>query len=112
MKKRTLGEVSEECRQRLVTHYGPGVSGWLDAVPTLMERAAERWKLTLRTYHNAGHASVVVTAGTFDGRPLLLKAWADPTGSATRSMPYACGRAGRRQASSRRRTTWPWRLWK
>ncbi|MGA5193388.1 aminoglycoside phosphotransferase family protein [Streptomyces exfoliatus] len=79
MEKRTLGEVSEECRRRLVTHYGPGVSGWLDAVPTLMERAAERWKLTLGAYHDAGHASVVVTAGTFDGRPLLLKAWADPT---------------------------------
>ncbi|WP_327162252.1 phosphotransferase [Streptomyces zaomyceticus] len=79
MEERTLGEVSEECRRRLVTHYGPGVSGWLDAVPTLMERAAERWKLMLGAYHDAGHASVVVTAGTFDGRPLLLKAWADPT---------------------------------
>ncbi|WP_257586035.1 aminoglycoside phosphotransferase family protein [Streptomyces sp. NEAU-sy36] len=44
-----------------------------------MERAAERWKLTLGAYHDAGHASVVVRAGALDGRPLLLKAWADPT---------------------------------
>ncbi|WP_380791255.1 aminoglycoside phosphotransferase family protein [Streptomyces albidoflavus] len=79
MKKRTLGEVSPECRRRLITHYGPEVTGWLDAVPTLLEEAAERWKLTLGAYHDAGHASVVVTAGTLDGRPLLLKAWADPT---------------------------------
>ncbi|MGC5362330.1 aminoglycoside phosphotransferase family protein [Streptomyces sp. DT24] len=79
MKKQTLGEVSPECRRRLITHYGPEVSGWLDAVPALLEEAAERWKLTLGAYHDAGHASVVVTAGTLDGRPLLLKAWADPT---------------------------------
>ncbi|MFE1249634.1 phosphotransferase [Streptomyces sp. NPDC058766] len=79
MKKRTLGEVSPECRRRLITHYGPEVSVWLDAVPTLLEEAAERWKLTLGAYHDAGHASVVVMAGTLEGRPLLLKAWADPT---------------------------------
>ncbi|MFG2680787.1 aminoglycoside phosphotransferase family protein [Streptomyces sp. NPDC048392] len=48
-------------------------------MPTLLEEVAERWKLTLGAYHDAGHASVVVTAGTLEGRPLLLKAWADPT---------------------------------
>lgn len=78
MVKRTLGEVSPECRQRLITHYGTEVSGWLDAVPALLDQAAERWKLTLGGYHEAGHASVIATAATFDGRPLLLKAWADP----------------------------------
>ncbi|MDQ0750189.1 streptomycin 6-kinase [Streptomyces africanus] len=78
MVKRTLGEVSRECRQRLITHYGTEVSGWLDAVPALLDQAAERWKLTLGGYHDAGHASVIATAATLDGRPLLLKAWADP----------------------------------
>lgn len=78
MVKRTLGEVSPECRRRLITHYGTEVSGWLDAVPALLDQAAERWKLTLGGYHDAGHASVIATAGTLDGRPLLLKAWADP----------------------------------
>ncbi|OII62550.1 hypothetical protein BJP40_27365 [Streptomyces sp. CC53] len=101
MEKRTLGEVSEECQRRLVTHYGPGVSGWLDAVPTLMERAAERWKLTLGAYHDAGHASVVVTAGTFDGRPLLLKAWADPTRFRNACRPSA-GSPDRPRASTSR----------
>lgn len=79
MVKRTLGEVSPECRRRLSTHYGSEAAGWLDAVPTLLDQAAERWKLTLGAYHDAGHASVIATADTVDGRPLLLKVWADPT---------------------------------
>jgi streptomycin 6-kinase len=79
MSKRTLGEVSTECRERLITHYGPEISGWLDTVPDLLDQAAGRWKLRLGAYHDAGHASVVATASTLDGRPLLLKAWADPT---------------------------------
>ncbi|MEU9111194.1 aminoglycoside phosphotransferase family protein [Streptomyces sp. NPDC048483] len=73
-----LGEVPAGCRQRLVAHYGPQAQAWLDDVPDLLERAAERWKLTVEDYHDAGHASVIATAVTFDGRPLLLKAWADP----------------------------------
>jgi streptomycin 6-kinase len=79
MGKRTLGEVSSECRRRLITHYGSEAAGWLDAVPALLDQAAERWKLTLGAYHDAGHASVIATADTVDGRPLLLKAWVDPT---------------------------------
>ncbi|MGW0879597.1 aminoglycoside phosphotransferase family protein [Streptomyces sp. NPDC002671] len=79
MVKRTLGEVSTECRERLIIHYGTEVSGWLDTVPALLDQATKRWKLTLGAYHDAGHASVIATAGTLDGRPLLLKAWADPT---------------------------------
>lgn len=67
-----------ECRERLITHYGTEVSGWLDTVPALLDQAAERWKLALGAYHNTGHASVIATAGTLDRRPLLLKAWADP----------------------------------
>ncbi|EST29127.1 phosphotransferase [Streptomyces roseochromogenus] len=78
MMKRTLGEVSAECQKRLITHYGPEVSWWLDTVPALFAQAAERWNLTLGGYHDAGCASVIATAGTLDGRPLLLKAWADP----------------------------------
>lgn len=79
MVQRTLGEVSTECRERLITHYGREISGWLDMVPALLDQAADRWKLTLGAYHDAGHASVVATAGTLDGRPLLLKVWADPS---------------------------------
>ncbi|MGI5470262.1 aminoglycoside phosphotransferase family protein [Streptomyces sp. CA-132043] len=50
---------------------------WLDTAPGLLEHAAERCKLSLGGYHDAGHASVIATATALDGRPLLLKAWAD-----------------------------------
>ncbi|MCF3123153.1 phosphotransferase [Streptomyces arenae] len=79
MTKRTLGEVPAGCRQRLLAHYGPAVKPWLDAVPGLLARAAGRWKLTLMAYHDAGHASVIATSARPDGRPLLLKAWVDPS---------------------------------
>jgi streptomycin 6-kinase len=78
MVTRTLGEVPAGCRQRLLAHYGPGAQAWLDAAPGLLEQAAERWKLSLGDYYDAGHASVIATATALDGRPLLLKAWTDP----------------------------------
>ncbi|MFD7508385.1 phosphotransferase, partial [Streptomyces sp. NPDC059853] len=77
MPKLTLGKVSPECRERLISHYGPEISGWLDTVPARLDQAAELWKLTLGEYHDVGHASVIATADALDGRPLLLKAWAD-----------------------------------
>ncbi|WP_411145830.1 aminoglycoside phosphotransferase family protein [Streptomyces sp. x-80] len=79
MAKRTLGEIPTGCRQRLLTHYGPDAQPWLDDAPKLLEQAAERWKLSLGDYHDAGHASVIATATGLDGRPLLLKAWTDPS---------------------------------
>lgn len=77
MRSGTLGPVPSDCRLRLVAHYGSQISGWLDAVPGLLEQVAERWKLTPGKYHDVGHASVVATARSCDGRRLLLKAWAD-----------------------------------
>ncbi|WP_430379124.1 aminoglycoside phosphotransferase family protein [Streptomyces sp. B1-3] len=79
MVMRTLGEVPAGCQQRLLAHYGPEAQAWLDTAPDVLEQAAERWKLSLGDYHDAGHASVIATATAFDGRPLLLKVWADPT---------------------------------
>ena len=78
MGTRTLGGVPEGCRQRLTAHYGPKIHEWLDAVPGMLSQVAERWNLTLEGYHDAGHASVIATAIDLHGRPLLLKAWADP----------------------------------
>lgn len=78
MRTRTLGEIPTGCRQRLLAHYGPRVQAWLDAAPGLLEQAAERWKLSLSGYYDAGHASVIALATSSDGCPLLLKAWADP----------------------------------
>ncbi|MEU8972564.1 aminoglycoside phosphotransferase family protein [Streptomyces monashensis] len=79
MAKRTLGEIPAGCRRRLLAHYGPAVQWWLDAVPGRLARAAERWKMSLGVYHDAGHASVIATATCLDGRPLLLKTWFDPS---------------------------------
>ncbi|MFI6473980.1 aminoglycoside phosphotransferase family protein [Streptomyces sp. NPDC050516] len=79
MTKRTLGEIPAGGRRRLLAHYGPAARRWLDAVPGRLARAAERWKLSLGAYHDAGHASVIATATCLDGRPLLLKAWFDPS---------------------------------
>ncbi|WP_202867882.1 aminoglycoside phosphotransferase family protein [Kribbella pittospori] len=43
-----------------------------------MEDAADRWGLSLLGYHDAGHASVGVTATDSWGRAIFLKAWTDP----------------------------------
>lgn len=79
MNARTLGEVPQGCQQRLIAHYGPKALEWLDSIPDVLGQLAERWKLSLGGYHDAGHASVIATATALDGRPLLLKAWTDPS---------------------------------
>ncbi len=78
MTQLTLGELPAGCWQRILAHYGPAARAWLEAVPGLLEQAAQRWKLSLGAYHDAGHASVIATATSIDRRPLLLKAWTDP----------------------------------
>lgn len=78
MAGRALGEVPTGCRRRLGAHYGAEVQGWLNSVPDLLRQASERWELSLSSYHDAGHASVVATATDPDGRPVLVKSWADP----------------------------------
>ncbi len=78
MTPQTLGEVPSGCRARLLAHYGPSVQGWLEAAPGLLTQAAKRWNLSLRSYHDAGHASTVAVATAPDGSPLILKAWVDP----------------------------------
>lgn len=73
-----LGDVSDDCRQRLVGHYGPSAVGWIERAPRLLEAAANRWGLSIVGYHDAGHASIVATAVDGQRRPLFLKAWTDP----------------------------------
>ncbi|MFY1676673.1 aminoglycoside phosphotransferase family protein [Streptomyces sp. WMMC905] len=68
----------EGCRERLIAHYGPRIGDWLDAVPGVLGQVAQRWGLSLKGYHDAGHASVIATANNSVGRPQLIKAWADP----------------------------------
>ncbi|MBC9714470.1 phosphotransferase [Streptomyces sp. TRM66268-LWL] len=74
-----LGCVLPGARERLLAHYGPSASEWLDAAPSLLATVAERWKLALRSYHDAGHSSVVAVALDRQDTPVLLKAWFDPT---------------------------------
>ncbi|GGM90799.1 aminoglycoside phosphotransferase family protein [Streptomyces fuscichromogenes] len=78
MKLHTLGEVPPGCRRRLLDHYGPAAEAWLRDAPFLLAEAAERWKLSLKSYHDAGHASAVALATTGDETPLILKAWYEP----------------------------------
>ncbi|TQE27164.1 phosphotransferase [Streptomyces ipomoeae] len=78
MTAQTLGEVPPGCRQRLLDHYGPSAEAWLRAAPSLLAEAAERWKLSLKGYHDAGHASTVALATTLDGTPVILKTWFEP----------------------------------
>lgn len=72
-----LGEISHDCRHRLAIHYGDAAGAWLARVPALIEDAADRWGLSLLGYHDAGHASVGVTATDPSGRAIFLKAWTD-----------------------------------
>lgn len=78
MTAQTLGKVPPGCWRRLLNHYGPSAKAWLRAVPSLLAEAAERWKLSLRGYHDAGHASAIALATTLDGNPVILKAWFEP----------------------------------
>jgi streptomycin 6-kinase len=74
----TLGPVSKDCRNRLVSHYGNAVRSWLDTVPSVLAMTARRWHLTILGYHDAGHASVLAVATTGNGGHVMLKAWFDP----------------------------------
>ncbi|MGK5532399.1 fructosamine kinase family protein [Streptomyces sp. URMC 129] len=65
------------CRQRLTAHYGQVMNTWIDAAPELLTATAARWSLTPGSYHDAGHASVLVTAVDRRGGHMLLKAWPD-----------------------------------
>ncbi|KIH97632.1 hypothetical protein LP52_18170 [Streptomonospora alba] len=62
-------------RTRLRNHYGGAVTGWLDAAPELLAKAARRWGLTVLGYHDAGHASLIATGTAADGQRVVLKAW-------------------------------------
>ncbi|MFJ3960851.1 aminoglycoside phosphotransferase family protein [Streptomyces sp. NPDC090036] len=78
MTTQTLGELPAGCRERLLAHYGRSVQEWLEAAPRLLAEAAERWSLSLKSYHDVGHASAVAVATAPGGSPLILKAWVDP----------------------------------
>ncbi|MDI3417297.1 aminoglycoside phosphotransferase family protein [Streptomyces luteolus] len=58
-----------------MAHYGLEAGSWLDAAPQVLAEAAERWKLTLESYHDAGHSSVVAVARDIHDTAVLLKAW-------------------------------------
>ncbi|MFD4532224.1 aminoglycoside phosphotransferase family protein [Kitasatospora sp. NPDC058397] len=52
--------------------------GWLARAPELFNEAARRWQLSLGSYHDAGHASLLMVAHERSGgREVLLKAWPD-----------------------------------
>lgn len=77
LKKAELPLPPERCRNRLLNHYGAGVSDWFASVPERLAETAHEWRLTPTEYHDAGHASVLLLADTGSGERVLLKAWPD-----------------------------------
>jgi streptomycin 6-kinase len=65
-------------RRRLEAHYGPGARDWIDALPERLAAVSAGWGLRLLGYHDAGHASVIATAASGDGRLVAVKAWPEP----------------------------------
>ncbi|SDG67367.1 streptomycin 6-kinase [Lentzea fradiae] len=55
--------IGEDARARLVRRFGDGVTGWVDALPGLVARLAERWDLTV-TAHLPGGTSATFLCAT------------------------------------------------
>lgn len=60
-------------RRRLVARYGGEVESWLDDLPPVLARLAERWHVGLGSLIPRGHMSVVIQCQTADGIPAVLK---------------------------------------
>lgn len=46
-------------------------------MPVRIQNVVERWEVSLRSYHDAGHASVLAVAHNQDNEPVIIKAWFD-----------------------------------
>jgi streptomycin 6-kinase len=62
----------------LEAHYGPVAKEWIDTLPERLTEFGARRDFRLLGYHDAGHASVIATATTDQGEPVIIKAWPDP----------------------------------
>lgn len=60
--------------RRLINHYGEAVTAWLHEADSVIARAAERWKVHLTHYHDAGWSSVVAVGVDWHGRRVAIKA--------------------------------------
>ncbi|MGH3900636.1 MAG: hypothetical protein ACRDTA_20780 [Pseudonocardiaceae bacterium] len=63
--------------RRLTEHYGPSVRPWFDEVNATLVTAAERWKVKVSGYHDAGWTSVVALGTGATGQRVLIKASPD-----------------------------------
>jgi streptomycin 6-kinase len=67
-------EIPEAMRKnRLADNPSPEVSAWLDAIPFLVEAAAERWNLTVHPPFTDLTYNYVAPATRADGTPAVLK---------------------------------------
>lgn len=58
---------------RLTRRFGPHITDWVQAAPTLAERLAQRWRLTLNTMFPDGSTSLTVGCSTEFGADAVLK---------------------------------------
>jgi streptomycin 6-kinase len=65
--------VDGPARVKLVERFGPGVAGWCDDVPSLVESVAARWHLRVRRALPAGGTSVLFDCRVRDGVSVVLK---------------------------------------
>jgi streptomycin 6-kinase len=66
-------ELDDELRRRLGRRFGASVESWLDALPPVLAKLAERWRLELGSLVRRGTVSVVIRAGMESGGRAILK---------------------------------------
>lgn len=73
----TVPSIDAGTRQRLTARFGSDVSAWLDALPGVLNRLAQRWQFTLGAPIPRGSMSAVFHCQLADGRHAVLKASPD-----------------------------------
>jgi streptomycin 6-kinase len=72
-----LPNLDDGLRRRLVARYGDEVESWLDDLPPVLAKLAERWQVEFGSLIPRGHMSVVIECRTAAGSPAVLKVCPD-----------------------------------
>lgn len=60
-------------RGKLIDRFGPGVAGWCDDLPRLVDSVGAAWRLRVRRVLPAGGTSALFDCVAHDGTPVVLK---------------------------------------